>query len=411
MNPTLKRWLLIGAMLVAALLIAWIFYRLLFAKPSPPTDERIGTPVAPGQLPAAGERGTVPGLEIGAQPGALPTAGVISPPAEQGPSYYQPQTVNKLVSEFAVFPSVSNQNGDVRYHNDNDGKFYRLKSDGTAQTLSDQVFYNVSKVTWAGASNKAVLEYPDSSKIIYNFDTQRQVSLPKHWEEFSWSPDGAELAAKSMGLAPENRWLVTTKDDGTGTQLIEPLGDNANRVNVDWSPSRQTVALSRTGQPQGADRQEVLFVGLHGENFRSTIVEGLNFMPRWSPTGHRLLYSVDSARSDFKPEIWVVDAYGDNIGNNRRALKLNTWANKCAFGNEDTLYCAVPRELPQGAGMSPAIADSITDDLYKIDLKTGLKTNIPLGSNYHLGTISYDHTHNKIIFTDPNQTGILQINL
>ncbi len=410
MSSGLKRILLILGLLTISALIAWGIFTLFFKATPPPTTVGGTRPgAAPGQLPGAGER--VPGAgeatPSGGAEGGLPTAGAI-PGAT--PSYFTPEPVTQLNADAAVFSSLA-ASGDFRYHNAQDGKFYRVGDAGQTTALSDQVFYNVQNVTWAKTGNKAVLEYPDSSKILYNFDLKKQITLPKHWQDFSFSPDSTEVAAKSLGLSPENRWLVVAKDDGTGTKLIEPLGDNGDRVTVDWSPSRQTVALSRTGAPQGADRVEVLFVGLNGENFKSTVVEGLNFQPQWSPTGKKLLYSVDSARSDFKPELWVVNSYGDDIGSNRQTLRLNTWANKCSFGDDNTLFCAVPRDLPQGAGMSPAIADTLPDDMYKIDLKTGLTTNVPLGNNFHINSISYDAKKNKVLFTDPNKQGVFQVNL
>jgi hypothetical protein len=91
-------------------------------------------------------------------------------------------------------------------------------------------------------------------------------------------------------------------------------------------------------------------------------------------------------------------------------LKINTWAEKCAFANETTLYCAVPRSLPAGAGMSPESFSSY-DDMYKIDTKTGLKTNIALGDDYTINNITFDKTKNKLYFTDSNQSGIFEIKI
>lgn len=409
MSPTLKRALLIALLLLVAGLIGFALY-IAFQKTTQPTRPETGevSTGQPSQLPSAGER--VPGTE-GPATGAvssLPTASSL--PTITSPSYYQPEAVTKITSDFALFPS-SNAAGNLRYHNGSDGKFYHVAADGSIKPLSDQVFFNVQEVTWAAAKDKAVITYPDNSKILYDFDLKKQVSLPKHWQDFSFSPEASQVAAKSIGLSPDNRWLVTTRDDGTGTRLIEPLGENADKVTVNWSPSRQTVAFSQTGQPQGIDQREILFLGLNGENFKSTVVEGLDFEPQWSPTGQQLLYSVDSARSDFKPELWVVDAYGETIGGNRHSLSINTWAHKCAFGGEGSLFCAVPRDLPQGAGMSPAVAADNYDDLYKIDLKTGLKTPVPLDQDYTVDTISYNKTNNKLFFTDHHQSGAFAVNL
>ncbi len=410
MSPLLKRILLIALLVLVAIGIGFGLY-YLFNRTGSLTG--VGTiPTTPdGQLPGSGDRPTTTpsGNGTGTDTGTtLPVSGVT--PATPSPSFYQPTPVQKASSDYAIFPSLSTT-GDVRYHNASDGRFYQIQPDGQIRTLADQQFYNVQSVTWAKAADKAVLEYPDGSKIIYNFDTKKQTTLPKHWEDFSFSPDGTQLAAKSMGLAPENRWLVTTKDDGSGTTLIEPLGDNGAQVQVAWSPSRQTVAFAQTGQALGLDRREVLLVGLQGENFKSTVVEGLDFLPAWSPTGKKLLYSVDSARSDFKPELWIVNAYGDEIGTNRQSLNINTWADKCSFGDDDTLFCAVPRDLPQGAGMARDVAKDSYDDLYKIDLKTGAKVPVPLGDDYHINNISFDKANNKVYFTDQDQTGIFEAKL
>lgn len=411
MNPALKRILLIIALLTVSILIGFALYAVFKKTTTIQVPTEAPGEGVPGQLPGAGER-VLPttteeiqaGLERGAQTSALPV------PQITAGGYYQAPTVKKVISDIATFPTL-NQNGDMRYYNAADGKFYRLASDGQIKSMSGEIFYNVNKVTWADNTDKAVLEYPDSSKIVYDFEKQKQTTLPKHWEEFSFSPDGGQIAAKSMGLSPENRWLVTVNDDGSGTTLLEPMGDNAYKVQVDWSPSRQVVAFSQTGEPLGGERREVLFVGLHGENFKSAVVEGLGFQPEWSPTGQKLLYSVYSSRSDFKPELWITDSYGDSIGSNRQMLKLNTWADKCSFSDDNTLFCAVPKNLPQGAGIIPEVASTNSDDLYKIDLKTGLKTNISLGGDYNVKNINYDKNKNKLFFTDSTQTGVFEVKL
>lgn len=410
MSPLVKRLVLIGGLIFITIAIGWALYasfKRAEVKPAPkPTTDQNKT--GDNRFRPGGTRTSTAGTGTGSGEDNLPIANVI--PGPDSNNFYRPEKETKLTDDFTLFTSIS-PGGSVRYHNGADGKFYSILPDGSMKELSDQVFHNVKNVVWSKSSDKAVLEYPDNSKIIYNFDTNKQVSLPKHWEDFSFSPDGNEIAAKSIGLSPENRWLITMKDDGTGTQLIEPLGENADKVTMNWSPSRQTVAFSQTGEPQGADRREVLFIGLNGENLKSIVVEGLDYQGQWSPTGQKLLYSVDSARSDYKPELWIVNSYGDNIGTGRQMLKLNTWANKCTFTDDTTVICGVPRELPEGAGMSPAVAADTPDDLYRIDLKTGIRTPIALEKNYTIDTISYNQATKKVIFTDHHQTGAFEVGL
>src|SRR3989344_23883 len=408
MSLTKKVLLIIAFLAVSGLIGYGLYYIFISTRKIVPPPPPTGEVLPPGQLPPSGAApATTTGVTRGPEGELLPISGIIEPTT---PGYYKPVSVRQVITETATHPSL-NASGDFRYYNANNGKFYRVTPTSEIKSLSDQVFYNAQKVTWAKNKNQAVVEYPDSSKIVYNFDTNKQVTLPKHWEDFSFSADGAQVAAKSIGLDPSNRWLVTVDRDGTGAKLIEPMGDNADQVTVNWSPSQQEVAFSQTGEPQGGERREVLFIGLNGENFKSAIVDGSGFEPQWSSTGKKLLYSVYSSRSDFKPELWLVDSQGDSIGNNRHLLKLNTWADKCTFSNDDTAFCAVPKDLPSGAGMSRDLAAYNYDDLYKIDLKTGLKTPIPLNDNYNITNISFNAGTNKVMFTDLNRTGVFESQL
>ncbi|OGH87530.1 MAG: hypothetical protein A3J93_03310 [Candidatus Magasanikbacteria bacterium RIFOXYC2_FULL_42_28] len=409
MSPTLKRALLIAGLIIVVALIGFGLYKM-FQKTTGIGTTRPGvTPTEPGQLPTAGER-PVTGT-VATSPGTLPAGQTVTlPPQTLPPSYYQPKPVQTIVDNYASYASLD-KNGSLRYYDAGEGKFYRVLPNGEIKELSGQVFYNVQNVTWAPSNNKAILEYPDGNKTLYNFEMQKQYAVPQHWDDFTFSPDSRQYGAKSLGLSPENRWLVISNDDGTGSKLIAALGENEKKVTMNWSPSRQVIAFSQTGEPLGAERHEVLFLGLNNENFKSTIVEGNDFRPNWSPTGKKLLYSVYSARTDYKPELWLVDSYGDQIGDNRQMLKLNTWADKCAFADDTTLFCAVPRSLPQGAGILPEVASGIYDDVYKIDVKTGLNTSIPMGGDYQINSIFYDQSQNRVIFTADNSSGVFEAQL
>ncbi|PIT87647.1 MAG: hypothetical protein COU31_01700 [Candidatus Magasanikbacteria bacterium CG10_big_fil_rev_8_21_14_0_10_40_10] len=405
-----KRIALIIGLIILVVAIAYAIYHVFFRPASvffPPSTTPIATTT--GALPSAQQRLASSTGQVAVTPGSLPTAANVQ--TDVPASYYTQAPVTKLTSDYSIYTSVNSNNGAVRYHDALDGKFYRIDANGQIKEMADQVFYNVNEVTWAKSADKAVIEYPDKTKILYNFETNKQISIPKHWEDFSFSSDAKEVAAKSIGIAPSNRLLISFNDDGTGIKTIEPMGNNADAVTVDWSPSRQVVAFSQTGDAIGAEREEILLVGLNGENFKSLTVEGRGFESQWSPTGKRIIYSVYSSRSSYKPELWISDAYGDNINSNRNMVNVNTWPDKCAFASDDAIYCAVPNSLPDGAGMNKTSADSAVDSLYKIDLTTGLKTPLPLDSNYTINSISYDAKNQKLYFTDANQNGIFEVNL
>lgn len=290
-----------------------------------------------GGLPNNGGPGTnIPGQ-------GAPNTGLPSQIADGG------LTKTDLVNQTPTLSPTLSKDGNVQYYDKKDGKFYRLDSDGKKTLLSDKVFHSVSNITWAPDKNKAILVYPDGSKILYNFTTQKQATLPAHWKDFSFSPASDKIISKSMGLDQDNRWLVVSSDDGSGAKALEELGTQDKTVFPSWSPNNQIVAMYTEGVD--FDRQEVFFVGLNGENFKSTIIEGRGFQSQWSTTGDKLLYSVYHTRDDLKPRLWLVDASSDTIGQERKSLDVQTWANKCTFASNTEIYCAVPNNLEKGAGL------------------------------------------------------------
>ncbi|MFH1412887.1 MAG: hypothetical protein ABIG10_02560 [bacterium] len=399
-----KKALLLSGILIMAVIIGWLMYKMFMQKPEQlylPTD--LGQTDTSGLgFPSAGE-GTgqiiddlgIDRLEPDEFTGPVTQEQAIKLLQETA------QRDNKIISlteHWAINASLSEDGSSVRYYNADDGKFYRIMPDGKAVELSDRKFHQVQEVTWSPAQDKAVLKYPDDTKIIYDFEAGKQVTLPKHWHEFDWAPAGDQLIFKSIGLDPDNRWLAIVNSDGSGSHTIEKIGNNADKIITSWSPNNQVIAMMTEGLDM--DRKTVYFIGMHGENFRSTITEGRGFVHKWSPQGDKIVYSVYSSMNDYKPMLWRVDAQGDNIGANRLPLELETWADKCVFSSNSELYCAVPRELETGAGLFPNLGDRTSDDLYHIDLATGTKTYLSNAGYYNMTNLIITNDQKYLYFTD-----------
>ena len=298
----------------------------------------------------------------------------------------------------------------LQYYNNDDGKFYYIDSKGEISAMSDKVFHDVEKTTWSSRRDQAILEYPDGSNIVYNFDTGKQVPLPKHWEDFELSYSGDKIAMKSIGFDPENRYLAISNSDGSKAKIIDKIGNNADDVYPSWSPNDQVVALFTEGID--FNRQEVFFIGQNGENFKSTVIEGRGFQSQWSPDGQKLLYSVYSSNNQMKPSLWLVNSQGEQIGSERKSLRIETWTEKCNFHNASEVYCAVPNELEEGAGLFPELAKNTIDKLYRIDVNTGAKKIIAIPENdYNISNIIISEDGQYLYFTDEKTSRIHMINL
>ncbi len=411
-----KKIILIFSFVILCILIGYGIYFLFFKASSviDPVTKETPLPIG-GEFPTSGEGG---GSEFIGQTGRELPQGATTPTNDEIPTTPLADTVakggvtqtTKISNAPSFAPTLSQDGSSLYYYDQTDGKFYRLTNDGNATLISEKTFYNVKGVNWAPNKQKAIIEYPDGANILYDFKSQKQITLPKHWEDFGFSPQSDQIVAKSMGIDPENRWLITANDDGSKAQAIEHLGTEGDRVYPSWSPNNLSIALFT--ESVDFNRQKVYFVGKNHENFKATTIEGRGIDFQWTPSGSRLLYSVYNDQNDLKPELWIVNGQGDNIGSNRQRLNLQTWANKCTVASEETLYCAVPKSLPEGAGLFPQLANESTDNVYKINLKNGSRQLIAIpNKEYNINNIIVSESEKYLYFTDNKTNNIHKINL
>lgn len=396
-NINLRKILIAFGLLVAAIGIGLTIYLLFFA----PSEKEIELPPGTegpltGGLPSAGEGTPITGAPTageGVTPG-LPTAKTIA--------------VGDLTQNRTAGLTLSGDGAGAQYYDELNGLFYRVNADGSISPLSNKKFFQVKNVAWAPNGQKAVLEYPDGSNIVYDFETGGQTTLPKHWQDFEFTADNDRIISKSIGTDTENRWLIISDSSGNNVKIVSPLGENATKVQVAPSPDASVVGFARTGDPISQfGMQEIYLVGQNNENFKSLKVNGFNFSAQWAKEGDRVLYSITDPDNGYRPTLWAVDVTGDNTGSNPVKIGLDTWSEKCTVLTGYKAYCAVPKNLNEGVGLDPTLATGEQDIFYFINLKTGAKTFIGEPDNgYSVNSISVSQNEDYIYFTDV-ATGIL----
>lgn len=370
MNERIKRILIIIGFIGITALFAFLIWTFLFTgppsiNPDQPDDTTSGTSgVLPGSntggqtvIPDGGENDTT-------TDGGLPISNV----ANGG------LTAISLLTTAEV--QATNINGNtISYYDPADGNFYTIDEEGNVVALSTASFPNAETVKISNDSQVAAIEFPDGSNVLYDFLREDQITLPNHWEDFAFSPTSDEVVGKSIGLDPNNRSLIITQSDGSKTEVIASLGENADKVDVNWSPNNQIVGFSQTGGVvSGFGRKEIYLIGTDGEERGAIIVEGGNFEAMWNPTGSHILYSVADASDGNRPSLWYTNATG-NVGSERKKFNIQTWVDKCTFYSGSTVYCAVPREVTVESGYDHGLV-SAYDDVYSLDISTGRATLI-----------------------------------
>ncbi|MEK7167272.1 MAG: hypothetical protein AAB732_02580 [Patescibacteria group bacterium] len=409
---SIRKILFIILFIVIIIFFGFLIYFSFLKKPAPSVipPEKVEIPTT--GLPKIGEGILKKIIEIDSETGLPITKTIkeITPVTPEAPITYKVSPIatgaktqiTSLPIENAQEITLNSDGSNLLYYQKDTGKFYKISPDGKIKTLLTEDFYpEAEKIYWSSTKNKAILSFPDNSKILYDFNQKKQYSLPKYWDEFSFSSQGESIAFKTTNDNPDKRWLSIANPDGTGFKAIEPMGENDHKVEINWSPNQQVLALY--AESIGIDKQEVYFIGQQGENFKSMIVEGQDFKSKWSPKGDKLLYSVYNSAANNNPTLWAVDAQGDNIGQNRVSIGLQTWADKCIFSsNNETAYCAVPRNLPSGSGFYPELADKSPNDFYKINVQTGQNYLLatPSGANYVVDQVVLSGDEKYLYFTD-----------
>jgi hypothetical protein len=406
-----KRLIIVAIFVLIIAVIAYALYALFFASgPSvppaaPTTVEQPGT----GTLPVTPEKPLPPTTE---QPTGTPTPERPPVGSAQAPAV-QTQTLLNANTEGV---RLNRDGNTMNFYNSQDKKFYRISQNGQLQELSTKTFANVQNITWAPADDKAILEFPDSSNILFNFATQEQVTLPAHWKDFSFNETGTEIVSKSIAKNEKNRVLIIANADGSNARAVAALGSVEDRVIPSWSPNHGTIAISQTGFPVAGGSGEQQNIYLVSDKtttlYPQITVDGWDFRSQWSPSGNQLMYSVYNTENNLNPHLWLVTTQIGREGELKTDLGVNTWANKCTFQNEQTVYCAVPQYLEQGYGLAPDLAKTIPDIIYKIDTGTGTKTVVASPEeDYSISSLMVSPDEKELFFTDAAAGGLHKIDL
>ncbi len=411
MNPTLRRALIITGFVAVS--VGWFFViYLVFFRPGQPLANVNNRNRLVNGLPGV-TNGNVNRVIVPSNVNALPNVnGTVSGPSEvaNGGATSVTEVSNQSSSGLT---GIADRSG-LQYYDQATGQFFKLSADGTTKSLlTGDTYPGVQTVAWSPDGKQAILSFPDDSKVLYDFSTKKQTTLPKELHDFSFSPQSDQIVSKYLDPNnTDNQWLVISQPDGSQSVTVEQLGANADKVTPAWSPNNQIVATYQ--KSTNTDQSDIYFLGSQGQNLPSVSVQGRGFVPEWSPDGRRLLYSTYSSLTDDNPHLYIMNGQADQLGAGMLDLGLDTRADKCTFSqNGYSIYCAVPYYLNSGSGPDPSLSAGVPDNIYKIDLISNSATLIarPVddhqtqrfsGTNLHLSP-----SEDVLYFTD-SQTGTIQ---
>jgi len=216
MSQRLKRILLIIGFVLSVFAFAFILYALFFRSAPPEATVEDTEEELTGVLPSSGEGGVRGDDDTTGEGVGLTEADTV---ARGG------VTATTTLTTSEVTDTVINGN-DVNYYDPTDGRFYTINEDGEVVAMSSTQFPEVETVVWNKDSEKALLEFPDGSNIIYDFETEDQVTLTSRPSQTKSLPkaldliritDGSSLQVMMVHKQKASPLLVKTKARWTST--------------------------------------------------------------------------------------------------------------------------------------------------------------------------------------------------
>lgn len=411
-----KKILIIALFVIIVLVLGYLIYSIFFKRPNvAPNVNPNQSATSTGTLPQNLE-GEARYLELAKQQqelGRLKIDESIKPDDFANGGYTNSK---EILSKDIPANELSSYNKGMNYYDPEEQMFFRIMDDGSIQRLSDKKFYAVQSVTWSKNNDRAIIEYPDKTKVLYDFNKDKQVvTFPKEMKDFAFSSSENTIASKWVGQYSDYNYIVSAGYDGTNLKFVEPMGDEERNVKIAWSPDSEILATYR--KYIDSERQEVFFINGDGKNLSSLVVEGGGFDGKWNTQGDKILYSVYSSDSQYNPTLWIANGQGDDLGSGKQYLNINTWADKCDFSKTQNnyVYCAVPDSLPDGSGMYPSVASGVPYGIYKIDIYSGYKEKIadPVygGNRVSIDKLYIGDNDQKIYYTNQLNGYLYNINL
>jgi len=193
-NVNFKKIGLIALFIVFVFVCGYFIYSFFFT-----------TQPSTGPTTTTGPTSQLPGTNVGEQPGIVTTPGQTSttitgqgaskiPSPNAGPDLIARggiTKVNDLDYDYTSYLS-GNSNNAITY-NPTSGKFYALSANGQKTELTSKIYKSAQNVVISPQKNSAILEFPDGTNIYYDFNKDKQITLPKDWTEFNFAPSGDQI--------------------------------------------------------------------------------------------------------------------------------------------------------------------------------------------------------------------------
>lgn len=358
------------------------------------------------------ERGDRMRIFGGKEPGSGFFDGTPPPPQprDQTPPLARLQTPRliQLTQEAVVGPTTVRGEEKVKYFKRATGHLYQIDQEGRTpeERLSNLTIAGANDAIWSSNKNHAVVSFLTDSalkhfSLSYSGTSSQGIFLPNDVTDVAFSQKDERMAyLLPTGTATA---LFVASSDGSGQKNIftTPL----SQLNLAWAGDEMRIAAKGSGlAPSFVER--VTLNGLPRVIARD--IEGLDM--QWNAQGTFAVISRTSLRGR-NLATQIINAKGEIIAQ----LPFVTIGSKCAWSRleEETAYCAVPRDLPPAtypdAWWQGII--SFSDDLWRVNATTGEADQLFSERDFDIINLFLSEAEDRLFFLNKKDSTLWTLRL
>lgn len=261
------------------------------------------------------------------------------------------------------------------------------------QEISIALKNNIKRVLWPQVGNSFIAETETAGKKVWSYyDVAKAgyTDLPPEVYAFDWMPTGDKIMFIWVD-ANRKAYLNLSNPDTSGYQVLTDLYEPDNLISV--SPDGKNVLFYRN-QTTDLTKNTINMVSADGKTFRTVIADGFNKGVKWSPDSNKFVFNKRDSQGKFN--LWMADLGTGEI----RHLSVTTSVDKVVWSKDSSkIYVAVPSKGVAGEGLTE-------DQIFKIDLGTFVKTEMPTGVAVDAQELFLSKNEDVLFFKNAQDQGL-----
>lgn len=311
-------------------------------------------------------------------------------------------TVFKLSDVAVSSPVISGNN--VLYYSKETGNVLStdLQGESTKSVTNFRIPDIITNI-WSPDKAKVINIYKENDsikKVLYDFSSNKAIPLDSRIKFVNFSTSQNRIVYQFIDSRLGINKISISDPDGLNWKTLQNI--RMENVRLFW-PKQDLIAILTA--PSGLVKGSLLTTNANGGSLVRVLSDLFGLTVQYSSDGSFLLYSTTD-QSGHSPSLHLLKE-GDT---NPQNLQINTISDKCAFSQNNNIYCAIP-SITNGSLVLPDdfyknIAN-FSDSFFKID--TLNNRSFSLFDSSFIRGLGYDFNVSELVIS-PDEDYLIFVN-